>query len=386
MVLWRRQAHSERTVRKLSGMVVNSNFNSFFSSSFSPDASLVAGKVVMPTGRSDIGKLFIHDTATGKLVHKIPFQLPAGNHAHAWFSRVTFSADSQVVALCFSQPIATEVTNAGNRDCEFQIFAWNLADGRQRFHDREAMNVSSMIPSLSVNSDGSRIAAGWVAFDWSSPARSEVVGSLRVLDCSNGRERLHWVSSSEGCYALEISRDGRLIASSPITRNSPNAVDSSCRLLISEVETGRMRFELTDQKLLRAICLRFSPDGRSFAASTTNTSMEAGLLIVDLATGQQLVSETLQGYGSRAMLTYTPDSRWLVVGSSPGPAAQVRDVRTGKLLQNLSQNFLDRPTWRSVPRIADCCQFMTTTSGNGTFRRRSQPRSTRVRWLRTAES
>jgi len=166
--------------------------------------------------------------------------------------------------------------------------------------------------------------------------RSVVVGSLRVLDVPSGRERLHWASSSEGCYATEISLDGQLIATSPITKTGPNAVDVSSRLLISEVETGRVRFDLTDQKSLRAIHLRFSPDGRSFAATTSDASMEAGILIIDLVAGKQLVGESLRGYGPFATLTYTPDGRSLVVGSLTGPTTQVRDVRTGRLVQSLS--------------------------------------------------
>jgi WD40 repeat protein len=82
--------------------------------------------------------------------------------------------------------------------------------------------------------------------------------------------------------------------------------------------------------------LRFSPDGRSFAAITINSALEAGVMVLDLVTGQQLVDESLRGYAQGAKLTYTPDGRSLVVGSKSGPAAQVRDVRTGRLLQSLS--------------------------------------------------
>ncbi len=329
---WRRQAHRERAVRKLSGTVASSTSSCVFS----PDASL-AGSVVMPAGRSHTGKLLVHDTATGKLLHKIPFQCPAEDITPDWSSAIAFSADGRVVALGMSKRLSAGTTIGDNRDWEIQTIVWNLGDGRQRFHDSEVVSVSAMfVLSLSVNRDGSRIAAGWMGLDQSAPGRSVIVGSLRVLDCSTGREYLHWVSSSEGCDDTEISLDGRLVATATLTRTGPNDIHYWPRLLIAEVETGRVRFDLADQEFVRARHLRFSPDGRSFAATTFTPSMETSLLIVDLATGQHLVGETLQGFGQAAALTYTPDGRSLVVGSMSGPAAQVRDVRTGQFLQRLS--------------------------------------------------
>ena len=123
---WRRQAHGERTVRKLSGVVASSSSGC----SFSPDASL-AGFVAFPIGRSHTGKLLVHDTATGKLLYKIPFQLPTVNNdvVRIRSFRIAFSADSQVVALINSQPLSAEVTNAGNQDWEIQTI--RLEPGRR---------------------------------------------------------------------------------------------------------------------------------------------------------------------------------------------------------------------------------------------------------------
>jgi len=58
----------------------------------------------MPIGQGHTGKLLVHDTATGRLLHKFPFQLPPRRIDFKETFEIAFSTDGQVIALNVSQP------------------------------------------------------------------------------------------------------------------------------------------------------------------------------------------------------------------------------------------------------------------------------------------
>ena len=70
---WRKQAHGERTVRKLPGLGERARIGC---RRFSPDGSLAAS-VDASTGPSRSRTLLVYETATGRLLHKIPLELPS---------------------------------------------------------------------------------------------------------------------------------------------------------------------------------------------------------------------------------------------------------------------------------------------------------------------
>ena len=328
---WRRTAHGERTVRKLAGF----GKMGFWSRIFSPDGSLAAS-LDASTDQSRSRKLLVYETTTGRLLHKIPFELPSTNNVFSSSNNaIAFSADGKVVALGFGHRLLPTGSVRTNQDWQIQTTAWNLGDQCVLFHDSEVLNVSFAVPALSVNGDGSRIATGLYALDRSVPRTALTFGSFRVLAVNGGREYIHLTSSTKAEVATEFSSDGRLVAILNWTVTGPNGSDQSSRLMIFEVETGRVRFDSGDQKSIHADQFRFSPDGNRLAAITTNLSLESSLMIVHGEKGRQVASESLASSLSSPRLTFNPDGRTLVVASGSGPTAQVRDAETGRLLQSL---------------------------------------------------
>ncbi len=143
---------------------------------------------------------------------------------------------------------------------------WNLGDQRVLFHDSEVINAAAALPMVNLNGDGSRLAIGLSALDQSTRSPSTRFNSFRVLDVKGGREYFHVTSSTEALFAAELSSNGRHVATASLCVTGPNRATDVSRLLIQEVETGRVRFDSGDQKAIRVASLRFSPDGHRLAA------------------------------------------------------------------------------------------------------------------------
>ena len=102
--------------------------------------------------------------------------------------------------------------------------------------------------------------------------------------------------------------------------------------MVHEVESGRVRTDLED---LASSCsdLRFSPDGRLLAVTTWDRSLASDLVLCDLQTGRPVATEHLpSALGALPALAFSPDGRFLILASSRGPACQVRELPTGRLL------------------------------------------------------
>lgn len=188
-----------------------------------------------------------------------------------------------------------------------------------------------------MSGDGSRIAIALYGLDRIAGNISTATGSFRVLDVNSGREYFHMTSSTEVPVNVQLSSDGRLVATANFSSTGPGLYgDISSRLVIQEVETGRVRFDSGDLKGIRSNALQFSPDGHRLAAITSDSSFAYGLMIVDVDHGRQIATEFLPGSSITSNLAFDPDGRSLVVASRSGPGAQVHDGTTGRLLKSLS--------------------------------------------------
>ena len=190
-----------------------------------------------------------------------------------------------------------------------------------------------------MNGDGSRIATGLIGFDRSVAG---LVQGLWIIPRS-GRERRvvsisTMISLTEGQFATELSSDGRLVATSTTAMDWPEYASTDPRAsLIREVETGRVRFDSGDQKSIYTGDLRFSPDRRRLAAITNTLSFESSLHDRRRRQrGGSSPASLCRACCSSRGSTFNPDSRSLVVASTSGPTAQVRDAETGRLVHSLS--------------------------------------------------
>ena len=208
---------------------------------------------------------------------------------------------------------------------------WNLADQRVLFRDSEVINALSAFPMLSLNGDGSRVGIGLSAFDKSVQSISARSHSFRVLEVKGGREIFHMTSSGKLLFAAELSSDGRFVATSSLSVPDSNRTFDVSRLLIQEVETGRIRFDSGDQKSIRIGSVRFSPDGHRLAAIFFKPSSSNSFIIVDVDTGRKVATESLPESSTSPKLAFDPDGRSLVVASASGHFAQVRDAASGQL-------------------------------------------------------
>ena len=326
----RRQAHSERTVRKLPGICQSI----FPTSAFSPDGSLLA-TLDEPDEQRRSRNLVVYDTATGRLLHKIPFEVPYVRNSTT--AAIALSGDGKVVALRLKFPVLPENRVSGTQDWLIQTIVWNLRDQSVLFRDSEAINATFGLQRVAVSGDGSRIAIALYGLDRIAGNISTATGSFRVLDVNSGREYFHMTSSTEVPVNVQLSSDGRLVATANFSSTGPGLYgDISSRLVIQEVETGRVRFDSGDLKGIRSNALQFSPDGHRLAAITSDSSFAYGLMIVDVDHGRQIATEFLPGSSITSNLAFDPDGRSLVVASRSGPGAQVHDGTTGRLLKSLS--------------------------------------------------
>ena len=190
---------------------------------------------------------------------------------------------------------------------------------------------------MAVNGDGSRVAIASYGLDRTAGNISTVTGSFRVLDVNSGREYLHVTSSTEAPILSQLSSDGRLEATVSFAATGPSLeVSMSSRVVVKEVETGRVRFDSGDLKAIRVFSLRFSPDGHRLAATSYDLSFRSSLMIIDVDIGRQLATEFLPFSSVASKLTFDPDGRSLVVASPSDHVAQVREATTGRLLRSLS--------------------------------------------------
>jgi serine/threonine protein kinase/WD40 repeat protein len=326
---FRRQAHGERAVRKLPGL----DDNQIGGATLSADGAL-AGSLEVPPGRNTPAQVVIQETATGRLLRQIP--VPAltrssGLTSYRNVASLAFSADGTRLAM--ASRTSSGGTGNDGPPLEAHAFVWSVADGRELFHDSWSTPLGTSFAVVALSRDGSRIALTSLFIDRSTSAFS---GDLRVLDVADGRERIHRVSAFEGYYYPDISPDGRFVAALVYSRDEPAITATTRRLMVLEVASDRALTDVQD-RVTESVRFRFSPDSGLLAVVGTtpgsDRNLASDLVLCDLQDGRTVVTEHLPGaLGIFPTLAFSPDGRLLILASTSGPACEVRELPTGRLL------------------------------------------------------
>ena len=151
----------------------------------------------------------------------------------------------------------------------------------------------------------------------------------------------------------------------------------SGHLEVFDVETGQAQTNLPNQATDPSV-VRFSPNGL-LAVITGNRDSAPNLVVCDLQAGRPVATEPLPAaFSFLNVLTFSPDGRFLIVAARQGPACQVRELPTGRLVQERSLNAAGsvalavRPSDGEPPHDRSFWQ----TSASGTRHRPGRARST----------
>jgi serine/threonine protein kinase/WD40 repeat protein len=333
---FRRQALGELAVRKLPGFQAESISRSGEGRALSADGALFAS-VQVPQGRRKPPLLIIQETATGRLRRQIPLPtLMTPSLGSSIAASLAFSADGSRLALAsYLRDYSSSRFDTEARSFGVHAFVWSLADGRELLHDSWSSADRMSTLNIALSRDGSRVALTSYFLE-RSLGRWAFSGDLRVLDVASGRERVHLASASEGYYYFAISPDGRLVAATAWSGWSGGTFELTQRLVVHDIESGRPRTDLEDLGIQPA-GVHFSPDGRLLAVTTRDRGLAASLVLCDLQTGRPVATEHLPtALGILPRVAFSPDGRLLILASSSGPACQVRELPTGRLLHTPS--------------------------------------------------
>ena len=104
---------------------------------------------------------------------------------------------------------------------------------------------------------------------------------------------------------------------------------------VFDVETGQARTNLPEQAM-DASLVRFSPTGL-LAVIATDRNSAPNLVLCDLQAGRAVATEPLPAaFSFINVLAFSPDGRFLIIAARQGPACQVRELPSGRLVQELS--------------------------------------------------
>jgi WD40 repeat protein/tRNA A-37 threonylcarbamoyl transferase component Bud32 len=287
-------------------------------SAFSPDGKWLATGSFGGTAR-------LWDPATGKLVYELGHEGPVGTLA--------FSRDSKLLAT-------------GSFDTTARV--WDVATGRPHGWPLRHQNMMSAVAFSPVSDrlatasqDGVvrlwDVAAGaplvlphdhrvWnVVFtpDGRSLATASEDGLTRIWDVGTGQIRFAPLRHRNVFHSITLSPDGKLLVTA-----------SNRDMQLWETATGRLLsrlppYSVVDGDSSTVRTLLFSPDGKCFAvASGGGPHTRTPVQIWDLAT-RQWRRPVLEMTGEYLVLSFSPDARWLAVGSSEG-YAQIFDTLTNE--------------------------------------------------------
>lgn len=305
--------------------------SSFKSVSFSPTGGIVA---VSDTR----GRIFLIDVENRTLVPFDPVKLDPRVSRRGSIDSVTFSPDGNSLAFLLRLSRTIQIFDVGTRT-EVVI------SGRRK------ANVFAFVPNENLIVSGGR------------------KGFIRVWQTRTGKEIASWRASEKRIYSVAISSDGELLATSD--------KDGFVRLWDrrSGAELGVVR---------RDGVVAFSPDGK-FLAIASDARAELWRLVRDISDPSPGRGIRLEGpramfvlpflpskgelkkWKGRPSLSFTPDSRMLVVGAG---VAVIWDVVEGRRLWRFLPGIRYSRSFFSGNSILDLAispdgQTMVTASGDG---------------------
>jgi len=238
------------------------------------------GKLVYVGGGR--GRVSVWDWKAGK-EHQIPWTPPQFGGTDSSF-HCHFSPDGKLFVVGVQSSIPLAVFNVANWD---------------KVHDLDcSASTSTFTPDskqLIVSSYAGNAAGGG--------------GILRVVDVATGKE-LHKYSTPSHYYSLAVSPDGKVLGC--------GISDHSCLLNLA---TGKVLHSLSGHTW----GLAFSPEGKTFAASSSGTHVR----FWDVATGNER-HEQPGNFGSNCVTAVSPDGRLVAAADWMDREIHTWDTTTGK--------------------------------------------------------
>jgi len=223
------------------------------------------------------------DPATEQPLLSLPLERRAGELG----LDLAFSAHGDMLAACDAQGV---------------VHVWDLVQKRERTHFQPAAKPPE---SLAFSPDGRRVLT------CTSPE------PIRIWDVATG-QLIRTLTDPSSTLAV-FSPDGKMVAA---------GIGPQPELAVWDVETGQLKFRGQGHRQ-DVRCLAFSPDGRTIATGSLDTT----IILWDVANGRH--RESLLGHhGSVQVVTFSPDGRTLASGGMGGDL-HLWNVVTGQELLRL---------------------------------------------------
>ncbi len=299
---------------------------------FSPDLSLYA------TGPGNDWSLHIHDTATGRELHRLSGFASTGEG-------FAFSPDSKALAWCSqkqgcirlvdvaSGKVTRRVASGLKYPSEWLHF---LPDGKTLLfcpYREETLHYWDLERDQEVHPPGGhRGGVGAVCYtpDGRQLVSASVDETVRFWDPVNGRELERVLAHSQGAWCLAPAPDGKTVASGSLNDGEPIRIwDTTTRKEIRHLDVHAP-----------VQCMTFSPSGTSLLwgqlSSLGHTAGGEPAVYAphlwDVATGKEIRRYQIDG-GSGCPATYSPDGKYLA--SQSGNSLLVWQAASGRAIRQM---------------------------------------------------
>jgi WD40 repeat protein/serine/threonine protein kinase/class 3 adenylate cyclase len=283
---------------------------------FSPDgAMLVAGDVD--------SNLILYDTGTFKercaaTCHGAPFSvefssdgrriLTAGGAVRTW-NVSTLDASvletGQRLVTCVAFSPDGRIIATGGAENRNLVKLWNVADGKEL---STLAGHEGCVQTLAFSPDGAMLASGGQD------------GLVKLWDSKTGRLLGTLPGRDSWIQCVAFSPDSTMFAAA--------AGDEA---VLYDTRTQKELHKLTGhQKVIQLMSLAFSPDGRTVATASKDTTLK----LWDANTGKEI--RTFAGHAKEvSSVAFTPDGRHVISGSWDG-TVKMWDVATGALTRTFN--------------------------------------------------